>query len=105
MGNSLCHDGIRASGSYQNYGVFRLCVNQSFRKPVRPFAHQALNIRQAGKNLWIIPAWLDVLFYAGEGLYSSPRAKSAHITLAVLLARATAVTGLPRRPQRFWSHN
>jgi hypothetical protein len=46
----MCHDEIRASGSYQIIGVFHRCLFQSFRKPVRPFAHQALNIRQAGKR-------------------------------------------------------
>jgi hypothetical protein len=43
------HDEIRVSGSYQPIGVLRLCVTQSYRKPVRPFAHQALILRQAGK--------------------------------------------------------
>jgi hypothetical protein len=44
----MCHDEIRASGSYRILGVLRRRQYQSFRKPVRPFAHQALPFVTAG---------------------------------------------------------
>ena len=91
----MCHDEIRASSSYQSIGVLRLCYVQSFWKPVQPFAHQALYIRQAGKSSPYRFAF--VAGYANEGLYSSPRAKRAHMIRAVLLARATAAICFPRR--------
>lgn len=50
---SQCHDGIRAFGSYHSHGVYRLCVYQSFRKPVRPFARHVLNIRR-GRNILLL---------------------------------------------------
>ena len=50
---SQCHDGIRAFGSYHTRDVFRLCLNQSFRKPVRPFARHVLNIRR-GRKIFLL---------------------------------------------------
>lgn len=89
-----CHDGIRASGSYQHGGVLRLCLCQSFRKPVRPFARHVLNIRRGRKNSLLVSQFLA---YAITGRYSSFFASKFQMILAVLLARATAAICLPRR--------
>jgi hypothetical protein len=64
---SCCHDEIRASSSYHFFGVLRLWNSQSFRKPVRPFAHQALIIRQAGKNVLCSSTLLNLRVYAVVG--------------------------------------
>ena len=96
-----CHDGIRAFGSYHSIGVCRLCVCQSFRKPVRPFARHVLNIRCGRKTLLCST---DFISYTITGRYSSFFASTFQIILAVLLARATAAICLPRRMTTAWIH-
>lgn len=66
-----CHDGIRAFGSYHPRGVCHLCVCQSFRKPVRPFARHVLDIRCGEKSslldsLLLYHCWLIIFFFCQQ---------------------------------------
>lgn len=65
---SQCHDGIRAFGSYHTRDVFRLCLYQSFRKSVRPFARHVLNIRR-GRKYFLLDSCLFTLCHHWSVLF------------------------------------